>query len=193
MALKIVNLNLASDKMEEIWLSWVLWGIQGGLWDCVKLIIGFQKGLVGLCRTYYGMLRGRAKGRGREWSGWTGEEKAWENQWMERAAYMLAGWQSVHLSDWALCLITAVRPILLLNTTFIYFFYVISIFILCGYVCLVQGLNSSYAPMSNCQQLVCVCMWVEKSKHQHLEKELWTAGPIGISRRKQGLWGSKCE
>ena len=35
---------------------------------------------------------------------------------------------------------------------------------------------------------------VLKSKHQHLEEELWTAGPIGITnRRNQGVWGSKCQ
>lgn len=35
---------------------------------------------------------------------------------------------------------------------------------------------------------------VEKSKCQHLEEELWTAGPMDINnRRNQGVWVSKCQ
>jgi len=30
--------------------------------DCGKFIVGYQKGFVGLHKTYYGMLRVRAKG-----------------------------------------------------------------------------------------------------------------------------------
>lgn len=42
----------------------------------MKLISGYQKVLVELCKMYYGMFRGRANGHEREYAGWTEEEQA---------------------------------------------------------------------------------------------------------------------
>lgn len=42
----------------------------------MKLISGYQKVLVELCKMDDGMFRGRANGHEREYAGWTGKEQA---------------------------------------------------------------------------------------------------------------------
>lgn len=39
----------------------------------------FWKEILWICVVYYGMLRGKKKGRKEEGSMWTGEEQAWRN------------------------------------------------------------------------------------------------------------------
>lgn len=43
------------------------------------LTMGSWKEHFGVCKTYYGMFKGRTKDTGRERSNWTGEEQVWEN------------------------------------------------------------------------------------------------------------------
>jgi len=44
--------------------------------DVVRLLVRCFNGAMGMCKTYYGVLRGGIKGREREGSRWTGEEPA---------------------------------------------------------------------------------------------------------------------
>lgn len=64
--LKTIDLSFVTGKMGETWLSWVLQHIWGGISHCAKLFMAYQQGLVGLCKTYYGMFTELAKGRERK-------------------------------------------------------------------------------------------------------------------------------
>lgn len=64
-ALRRINLSFATDHKEgKISLSWELWAS----WNCVKLIMEYQKDLLRLYKFYYEMFMERAKEREREWS-----------------------------------------------------------------------------------------------------------------------------
>lgn len=88
--------------------AWALRGVaqalswRGSTWICHwykggnkidTSILQYLRGLVGLCKTYYGMFRRRAEGKEKEWSRWIREEEGWENGggWVKGAHYTWAG------------------------------------------------------------------------------------------------------
>lgn len=77
----------------------------------------YENELVGSYEIYYGLCRGKAKGRRRQVAGWIREQQGWKNgeEGGKGASHMQSGYCSVHFCDQTLCLMTTIYEILINN------------------------------------------------------------------------------